>query len=593
MKQGRTLAVELTGAIRPAQGDIPKMRTRTLPVLPTLRGYQSSWLVPDLAAGLTLVAIAVPEQIATAHLAAMPAVAGLYAFVAGSVLFALLGRHHQMSVGADSTIAPVFAAGVATIAATGTPAYPRLVSMTALLVGALLVVAGLLRLGWVADFFPLPVVTGVLAGIGVEILVHQLPTVLGLPGGGSTTLGRVRAVVDQIGKVNGWALGIAAAVLSIVVIAERVDRRVPGALVGVIGATAVVGLAGLRGRGVKVVGTVQGGLPSLGWPSASLHQVGNLMAMAVTVASLCVVQTSATSRSGASGPADGPADFNVDLAAIGAGSLVAGLAGSFAVDASPPRTAVVGSAGGRSQVTSLVAVLAIVLVLAFATALLKDLPEAALGAILVFVASRLFHLGELRRVLSFGWFEFALTILTVVVVVFIGVEQGVMAAALIALAQRTRLAARPLDAILGREPGTDHWVQTNVGRPTEQMPGVLVYLLFAPLWYANAARVTARIRHAISAATAPVRLLVLDANGMSDIDYTGAMALAEMVKELNQAGTAVVLARASPLVQHDLQRAGLLDLAGPQRLFPSVQEAVSAWPAPGRGDAMADGPARS
>jgi SulP family sulfate permease len=564
------------------------MRTKALPLLPTLHGYQGSWLVPDLTAGLTLVAIAIPEQIATAHLASMPAVAGLYAFVAGSVLFALLGRHPQMSVGADSTIAPVFAAGVVVIATTRTSAYPHLVNMTALLVGALLVVAGLLRLGWVADFFPLPVVTGVLAGIGVDILVHQLPTVLGLPGGGTTTIGRIRAVIDQIGKVNGWALGIAAAVLCIVVIAERVDGRIPGALLGVIGATAVVGLAGLPSRGVKVVGTVQAGVPRFGWPSASLHQVGSLMAMAVTVAFLCVVQTSATSRLGPSGAADRPEHLNMDLAAVGAGSLLAGFAGSFAVDASPPRTAVVGSAGGRSQVSGLVAVLAIVAVLAFATSLLKNLPEAALGAILVFVASRLFHLGEFRRVLSFSWFEFALMLLTVVVVVLVGVEQGVVAAALIALAQRTRLAARPVDAVLGREPGTDHWIQTDIGRPTEQVAGVLVYLLFAPLWYANVARVTERIRRAVAAAS-PVQLLVLDANGMSDVDYTGAKTLGEMVNDLHQAGTVVAVARASHLVHHDLRHAGVLALVGPQRFFPSVEEAVSALARAGQEGAVAGG----
>jgi SulP family sulfate permease len=152
-----------------------------LAVLPTLQGYKISWLTADITAGVTLVAIAVPEQMATAHLANMPAVAGFYAFIAGSLLFALFGRHPRMSVGADSTIAPVFAAGVTALAATGSATYTHLVSATAMVVGGLLVVAGLLRLGWIADFFPLPVVTGVLAGIGVEILVKQVPTVLGLP----------------------------------------------------------------------------------------------------------------------------------------------------------------------------------------------------------------------------------------------------------------------------------------------------------------------------------------------------------------------------------------------------------------------------
>jgi MFS superfamily sulfate permease-like transporter len=561
------------------------MSTEALPILPTLRGYKRSWLAADVIAGLTLVAIAIPEQMATAHLANMPAVAGFYAFVAGSLLFALVGRHPNMSVGADSTIAPVFAAGVAVVAAVGTPAYSHLVSATALVVGGLLVVAGTARLGWIADFFPLPVVTGVLAGIGVEILVKQLPTVLGLPGGGTTTIGRVRNVIDQIGQLNGWAIGIAVAVLVIVVVAERISHRLPGALFGVVAATVLVAAAGLAHHGLHVVGAVQAKAPSLGLPNVDLGQLGKLAATAVTVAFLCIVQTSATVRSnqpakdgkGPTGPAEGtpePGDFDVDLLAVGAGSVLAGLAGSFAVNASPPRTAVVGSAGGKTQVSSLVAIGAIIAVIAFATSLLKDLPEAALGAILMFVASRLFHIGELRSILRFRKFEFALTLITLVIVVFLGIEQGVVAAALLALAQRTRASARPRDALLGREPGTDHWIQTDVGRPTEQVPGVVVYLLYAPLWYGNATHVMERVHNFLRTAPSPVHTFVLDANGMSDVDYTGAKALGGLTAQLREAGVSVRLARASHLVHHDLKYSGLLEVLGGESLYASVEEAV-------------------
>jgi len=165
-----------------------------------------------------------------------------------------------------------------------------------------------------------------------------------------------------------------------------------------------------------------------------------------------------------------------------------------------------------------VAVGAIVVLLAFASSLLKDLPEAALGAVLMFVASRLFHLGDLRSVYRFSAFEFALALTTLAIVVFVGIEQGVVAAALLALAQRTRLAARPRDAVLGREPGTDHWIPTDIGRPTEQVPGVLVYLLYAPLWYGNATHVVDRLSSLIASASQPVRTVVVDGNGVPDID---------------------------------------------------------------------------
>jgi sulfate permease, SulP family len=561
------------------------MARSTLPILPTLRGYKAGWLGVDAVAGLTLVAIAIPEQMATAHLAGMPEVTGFYAFVAGSLLFALFGRHPVMSVGADSTIAPVFAAGVAALAATGSPTYSHLVSATALMAGGLLVLAGLLRLGWVADFFPVPVLTGLLAGIGVEIFLKQLPTVLGLPGGGTTTIGRVRTFADQLSQFNGWSLGIALGVLAIIAIGEKIDHRVPGALIGIVGATALVSVAGLESKGVQVVGPVQASVPHLALPDASFRQLGQLVVTAITVAFLCTVQTSATARAtttslgapaGASPVGSEPEDFNIDLAAVGAGSLLAGLAGSFAVDASPPRTAVVGSAGGRSQVAGLVAVGAIVVVLVVATGLLKDLPEAALGAVLMFVASKLFHFGVLRSIFRFSPVEFALAVITLAVVVLIGIEQGVVTAALLALAQRTRLAARPRDAVLGRVPETDHWIQTDIGRPTEQVPGVVVYLLYAPLWYGNATHVVDRIRQVIKAAAQPVHTLVLDGDAMPDIDYTGAQALGQLVPELEREGVHVAVARASEIAHRDLRRSGLLDAIGPGRVFTNVDDAVRA-----------------
>ncbi len=555
------------------------MKARTFPILPTLRGYKPAWLPLDVVAGLTLVAIAIPEQIATAHLAGMPEVTGFYAFVAGSLVFALFGRHRLLSVGADSTIAPVFAAGVATLAAVGSPTYYHLVSATALLAGGLLVAASLARLGWVADFFPVPVMTGLLAGIGVEIFVKQLPTVFGLPGGGTTTIGRVRAFADQLSHFNGWSLGIAVGVLALTVGCEKIDRRVPGALIGMVGAIVLVSSAGLESHGVQVLGPVHATLPQLALPDASLHQLSQLLVTAVTVAFLCVVQTSATVRSTSTGgggaPEDPrPQDFNIDLAAVGAGSLLAGLAGSFAVDASPPRTAVVASAGGRTQVASLTAVGVVVVVMVVATGVLKDLPDAALGAVLMYIASKLFHLKVLRSIFRFNPVEFALAVTTLVVVVFVGIEQGVVAAALLALAQRLQLAARPQDAVLGRVPGTDHWVQTDVGRPTEQVPGVVVYLLYAPLWYGNAVYVVQRIRHIIRSASPPVRTLVLDGDAISDIDFTGAEALGQLVTELEGEGVDVGVARASAIAHRDLRRSGLLNAIGPNRIFTNVDDAV-------------------
>jgi high affinity sulfate transporter 1 len=545
-------------------------------VPPTLRGYRASWLGTDVLAGLTLVAVALPSQMATARLADLPAVVGLYAFVAGSLLYALLGTNRHLSVGADSTIAPVLAAGVASVAAVGSASYAVVMALTALMVGAVLLAAGLFRLGWIAEFLSTPVITGILAGIAVEIAVRQIPIILGVAGGGTTTIGRVRVVIDQLGHANGWSLGIAAGVLAVIAAGQRINHRFPGALLGLVVSIVAVEAFGLASHhGVAILGAVHGGLPHVRLPSASWSQVRRLAGPVLTVAFVCVAQTAATVRASSAG-APAANDFNQDLIAVGAGSVAAGLIGAFAVDASPPNTAIVSASGGRSQLTHIAAaavVLAVVLVL---TGPLAHLPQATLGATLLFIATRLFKVRELRAILQFDRIEFALAAASLLFVALVGIEQGVVVAIIVSLADRTRRAARPRDTLLGREPGTDHWIPLDIGRPAEQVPGILVYLVYAPLWYGNADYLRLRICHLLDESPDPVKALILDADGMSDIDYTGLKALRDLLSELRQRDVTVGIARASHLVHHNLKHGALLEQLGVEHLFSSVAEAVAA-----------------
>jgi SulP family sulfate permease len=558
-------------------GDAPNLSTLGSPARPalllgTFSGYRASWFWTDLLAGVTLAAIAVPEQMATAKLANMPAATGLYAFIAGSLVFALLGPNRHISVGADSTIAPVFAAGVAGVVAVGTSEYAHLVSVIAIFVGVVLALSAMMRLGWLSDFLPAPVLAGVLAGIAVQIAVRQLPSVLGVPGAGTTTVGRLRSVYDHRGAVNGWCVAIAAVVLVIVIGAERLDRRLPGALVALVGTTVLVGGGGLTSRGVSTVGSLRSQLPSFGVPSIHWGDVPRLIPMGLTVVFLCIVQTAATARASAGG-GDTTGQLNHDLFAVGAGSVLAGLSGSFPVNSSPARTAVVESAGGKSQATGVVAAAVVVAVLAVG-GIVKDVPDAALGAILLFVASRLFRVRVFRDVFKFDRLEFLIAAVTVVVVGFVGIEQGVITAAVLALAQRTRMAARPNGSVLGREPGTDHWIPVDIGRLTEQVPGVLVYLPYAPLWYGNATYISSQLTNLISRSGRPIKALVLDADAMSDIDYTAAQELGAFARLLRQQGIVIGVARSSHLVHHDMKHSGLLTEIGADHLFSTVAAAV-------------------
>ena len=545
-------------------------------VPPTLRGYRRAWLGADALAALTLVAVALPSQMATARLAGLPAVVALYAFLSGSLLYAALGTKPHLSVGADSTIAPVLATAATAVAAAGSAGYAATMAFMALVVGALLIVVGLLRLGWISDFLSTPVVTGVLAGIAVEIVVRQLPVIMGVKGGGTTTLGRLGALSGQIGRTNGWCVGIALGVLALVIVAQRIDHRLPGALVGLVLSIIAVDALGLASHhGVAVIGAVHGGLPHIGLPSAPWSHLRRLVAPVLTVAFVCIAQTAATVREAGADVA-APDDFNRDLIGVGAGSLAAGLMGAFAVDASPPNTAIVSASGSRSQLTNVMAALIVLLVVLVATGPIRQLPEATLGATLVFIATKLFRAGQLRTVLRFDRLEFALAVSTLVVVAFVGIEQGVALAMVLSLADRTRRTARPQDTVLGREPGTDHWIPVDIGHTTEEVPGIVVYLMYAPLWYGNADYFRNRARQLVSAAPSPVHAMVLDAVAISDIDYTGLRALGDLVAELRRQGVTLAIARSSHLVHHDLKHGALLEQLGPGHLFTSVEAAVEA-----------------
>ena len=540
----------------------------------SLHGYRSSWAIGDLVAALTLLAIAVPEQLATARLAGMPPVTGLYAFVAGSVMFAVLGSNPQMSVGADSTIAPLFAVGIAAVVSAVSPDYVALIGILAVMVGVLVALVGLLRLGWVAEFLSAPIISGFLGGVAIIIVVHQLPDLLGLPGASGSTLHRVGVTLSSLHLINGWTLGIGVGVFAVVVVAERVDRRIPGALVGLIGSTILVAAMNLHAHGVKVLGALAHGAPHLGLHGLSWSALGAVAPIAGVVALVIVSQTAATTRAFADQGAY-EVDVNRDFLGVGAGNVVAGLVGAFPVDASPPRTAAVVSASGRTQVAGLAAAGALVPLIP-AVALLKDLPLATLAAILLFIATRILHIHDLVDIARYDRFEFGLALITLLTVAIVGVEQGITVAVALAILDRTRLTARPHLHVLGRIPSTTSWAPLDGSEHAIEVPGVLVVLFATPLWYANASRFRTDLTAAVDRAGHSLRLVVLDAMGMTDLDYTGACALRQMLDQLDHSGVSFAMARTDRTVRAGLARSGLLAQIGEDHLFASVGEAVNA-----------------
>jgi MFS superfamily sulfate permease-like transporter len=433
---------------------------------------------------------------------------------------------------------------------------------------------GLLRLGWIAEFLSAPIIAGFLAGVAVIIIVHQLPDLLGLPSVSGSTFHRIATVSRELGHLNGWTLGIGVATFAVVAGAHLWNRKFPAALFALVGSTVLVGAFDLRSHGVAVLGSFAHAAPRFGLVGLSWSVLGSVAPIAAVVALVVLSQSAATTRAFAD---EGGYEVDVgrDFIGVGAGNILAGLCGAFPVNASPPRTAIVASAGGKTQATGLGAAIALALLVP-ATGLLKDVPLAMLAGMLIFVATRIFHGRELLEIAHFDWFENLLTLVTLLTVALVGVEQGIGVAVGLAVLDRTRLSARPQLHVLGNISGTTSWAPLSTVSGARQVPGVLVVLFATPLWYANAEHFRSELDRALTRALGKPDLLILDAMGMSDIDYTGSRALGQALDKLEREHIEVAVARAGAHLRKGLIRSGLAKRIGGDRFFDSVGEAVSA-----------------
>jgi MFS superfamily sulfate permease-like transporter len=541
----------------------------------SLRGFRPGWLPSDLVAGAMLAAIAIPEQIATSRLAGMPVQTGLYAFAAGSLAFALFGRNPYLSAGADSTISPIFAGGITALAVGVAAPYPQLVGVVALMAGIALVLAGALRAGWIADLLSIPVTIGFLAGISAHIVIGQLPSILGVPASSGPLTVELAGLVRDVPHANLATLSIGIGVLLLTMVAERVSPRIPGALLGLVLAGIAARVLEQNAHGVTVLGTLPATFPHLAFPLVDAHDVLRLVPIALVIALVCMVQTSVVLRSFPSNP-DAPEDPSRDFAALGAGSIAAALLGAFAVNASPPRTAVVAASGGRSQLSSIFAVAAVALLVALGAKLAAYLPLAALGGVLVFVGFRIFRAGDILRIARSGGYEIWLVVAAGLLVVVLPIETGMVLAIVLSLAHGIYIIARPPSTDLVRVPGTTIWWPPNE-TPGERVRGVLVFAPLAPIAFTNGQYIVGRLRALVAAAPQPLRIVVLEGSGVIDIDYTGSRLLCSALSDLRARGIVVCMARLSDdRARAAAERTGLFAELGPGRDFKSVHDALLA-----------------
>jgi sulfate permease, SulP family len=546
------------------------------PMFRSLNSYRLQFLSHDLFAGLTLAAIAIPEQMATARLGGFAPQIGFFAFLAGSLAFAAFGSNRFLSCGADSTITPIFAGGLALLAVSGTPEYLVLAAALALMVGLLLVAAGIFRLGWIADLLSIPVTIGFLAGISVHILISQLPGILGLPSPAGPVLQRLATLISDLNQTNPFTLVIGLGVLAITAISERIDARLPGALIGLAVASAGVMLLGLESRGVTVLGAVSVALPAVAIPEVSAGRLASLVSLSLIIAIVVMVQTAATTRSFLSNP-DEPPDVDRDFVGAGVGSILSGLIGAFPVNASPPRTAVVCETGGRSQLAGLAAVAIVIALLAFGAALLSRIPNAALGGVLLFVALRIVRVGQIVAIYRQSLGEFFLILSTAAAIIVLPIEQGVGIGIALSLLHGIWSTTRAHVHVFERVPGTSIWWPRSPNLPGEREPGVIVAGFQAPLSFLNAYHFRRDILDALQFSPQKARLIVLEATGIVEIDFTAAQILRDLIRKCHADGVDFAIARLeSGRAQAAMTRFGIDELLGPNRSFHSVEEAIKA-----------------
>ena len=558
---------------------MPAITRRSDWLFASLRDYSPAWLSGDLIAAMTLAAIAIPEQLATARLAGMPPMSGLFAFAAGTIAFAAFGANRFISVGADSTIAPIIAAALVALAVPGAVQYASTAAMLALLVGIVLLLARILRVGWIADLLSIPVITGFLAGISIHIIVGQLPSIMGIDAIHGNLMERFADVVGRARHFRAYPLVIGLGVLALSQLAERWNPRIPGALIGLIISALAVRLFALDQRGVAVLGALPIVPPALMLALPGWDEITQLLPAALLIALVCMIQIAVVVRTFPSEP-DGNEDVTRDFAGVGAGCILAALFGAFAVNASPPRTAVVKESGGRSQLSGLFAIAIVAAVVLVASGTFKYVPEAALSGVLIFIASRLFRAEIMRQIYRKSDWEILVVAASAALVVFLPIQTGVTLSIVLSLLHSVYVIARPDVTELARIPGTTIWWAVPPDHPREYEPGILVIALSAPVYFVNASYLRARLMEAISAKEEPSRYVIIEAHGVSDIDFTGSEMLQKLISELRGRGVDLAIARmSSERALATAQRTGLIEVLGEDHVFRSVEEAVRNRPA--------------
>ncbi|WP_425836984.1 SulP family inorganic anion transporter [Streptomyces fractus] len=553
-----------------------------LPVPPgvrTLRGYRRSWLVKDLVAGVVLTTLLVPQGMAYAELAGLPAITGLYTSVMCLLAYAVAGPSRILVLGPDSSLGPMIAATILPLVASGGDSERAiaLASVLALMVGAITILAGVARLGFIADLISKPTMIGYMNGLALTILVGQLPKLFGFSVDADGLIGELDALVRKLaeGAAVPAAVAVGGGCIVLVVALQRLVPKVPAVLVMVVLAIGATVAFDLGEHGVKLVGRLPKGLPPFTVPDVRWDDLGPLFVGALGIALVSLADTISNASAFANRGGD-EVRGNDEMIAIGAANAAAGLFQGFPVSTSGSRTAVAERAGAKTQLTGLVGAALILLMLVLLPGLFRDLPQPALAAVVITASLSLADLAGAGRLWRQRKAEFWLCVAAFLGVALLGVLPGIAVAVGLSILNVFRRAWWPYSTVLGRVPGIEgyHDVRSHPG--ARRLPGLVLLRFDAPLFFANAKSFRDEVLRAVRDADGP-RCVVVAAEPVTDVDTTAADVLEDLLEVLRGRGVDLVFAELKDPVRRKIERYGLAQTFGPDAFFPTVEGAVEAY----------------
>jgi len=547
-----------------------------LPGLAVLRRYERPWLRGDVLGGVTVAAYLVPQVMAYAAVAGLDPVVGLWASVGPLLVYTLLGSSRRLSVGPESTTALMTAAAVGAMTAGDPERYASAAAALAIVVGAVCLLGRVLRLGFLADLLSRPVLVGYLAGIAVLMVVSQLGKLTGMEVGGDTPLEETSFVLGHLDAVQVPTLALALAVTAGLLLAQRLRPTWPNPLLAMLLAALVVWAADLEQQGVTTVGSIPRGLPVPGLPDVELAVVLELLLPAVGVAVVAYSDNVLTGRAFAARHHE-RVDADQELLALGAANVAAGLMHGFPVSSSGSRTVIGDSLGVRTQLHSVVAVVAVLVGMLALGPVLAAFPLAALGGVVTYAAIRLVDVDEIRRIARFRRSELVVTVATTVGVLLLGVLPGIGVAIALSILELLRRVARGHDGILGYPPGVAGMHDVDDYPDAAQVEGLVVYRYDSPLFFANAEDFRHRALTAVEEAEEPVTWLLLNMEANVEVDLTALDALEDLRSTLADRDVLVALARVKQDLREDLDAFGLTDRIGPEHVYMTLPTAVASY----------------